>query len=273
MLRNRHFVLMNEADAGEGEGGAGGTATPPAADGGEGTPPSGTVLDGGENGEGGNTHKVGDPDYQYAGKYKSVEDLENGYKEMTSLHTKKMNELNEKLKGFTGSPEEYTLPEDAPKFNDNIMDSLQEWGKENGLSQEAYEDLVSKAYEAEVAKLEAQKSEEMAKLGKDPEARIENLNDKWAATFGEEAVEWMNGKALTAADVEMFESILSANSPSGVHQNGKANVGQVAITDEQLTNAMMAKDSAGMMKMQTNPEYKAMVDEMTRKYNKQRGLA
>lgn len=110
-------------------------------------------------------------------------------------------------------------------------------------------------------------------LGKDAQIRIKNVNDKWAATFGADALGWMNEKAQSAADVEMFESILASQSGSQVNPDGGGYVGDVTITDAQLDEAMFAKDGQGNLKMLADPEYKKMVDSMTSKYNKQRGIA
>jgi len=152
------------------------------------------------------------------------------------------------------------------------MDAMSSWGKENGLSQEAYGDLIGKVAAAEIENQKAYDSEQLQLLGKDAQIRITNINDKWAATFGSEALGWMNDKARSAADVEMFESILASQGSSSVNPDGGGYVGEVAITDAQLDEAMFAKDGTGNLKMLADPEYKAMVDNMTTKYNKQRGI-
>lgn len=242
-MRNRH-VFMEEAEDGVQVGGGSGDSVEFGADG-----------------------------YKYADKYDTPQALEVGYKESVSHHTKKMSEMNEKLKGFAGSPEngEYTIAEEATAYSQPVMDSISNWGIENGLSQDAYNSLLSSVAKAESENLEAYKTEQMGLLGKNAQSRVDNINDKWSARFGDDALEWMNTKALSAQDVEMFESILAQGDASTVNPDGTKPMGEVMITQGQLSEAMFKKDSAGMNKMQTDPEYKRYVDEMTVKYNKQQG--
>lgn len=270
-MKNR-YILMDEAGDGTGAAGGGsgdGAAAPDAANG------TGQILDGGQNGEGGNIVEFGADGYQYAGKYESPQALEEGYKESVAHHTKKMGEMNDKLKGFVGAPEtgEYVVPEGANAYSAPVMESLSKWGAEQGLSQEAYDSLLGSIAAAEVANLEAYKTEQNGLLGHNAEARIQNVNDKWTAKYGEDATEWMNSKAMSAQDVEMFESILANGVASTVNPDGGQPQGEVMITQTQLSEAMFKKDSAGMILMQTDPAYKKLVDDMTTKYNKQRGIA
>lgn len=263
-MRNRYKLMTEEAGA---EAAAGGGN--PAA----GENNLGTVLNGGEDGKGGDIIAFGGEGYKYAGKYDSPELLEQGYNESVTMHTKKMEEVNDKLKGFVGAPEngEYALPEGANTYSQPVMDSLNKWGAENGLSQDAYDSLLSAVMEGEAANIEAFQTEQMAALGTNAEARIQNANDKWTAMFGADATEWMNSKAMTAEDVEMFESILAHNGSSTVNPEGTQPQGAVKITQEQLSEAMFAENSVGGLKMQSDPEYKKTVDEMTAKFNKQQG--
>lgn len=271
-MKLNKYPFMEEA--GTGEGGAGGASATPAA-GGEGdqggAPASGTVLNGGETGAGENVPAFGEDGYKYSGKYDSVELLEKGYNDFATMHKATV----EQLKGFVGAPEsgEYQMPEGAKGYSQPVMDAMQQWGIDSGLSQESYDGLLGVVAKAEADNMTAYKEEQMGLLGKDAAARIQNANDKWTATYGAEATEWMQSKALSAQDVQMFESILEANAGSTVNPDGGQAAGQVMITKDQLSEAMFAKDSAGMMKMQTDPEYKKLVDDMTAKFNKQRGIS
>jgi len=265
-MRTRYILMQEAGDGSEGSGG--GAAAPNTANG------TGTTLDGGQDGQGGDLIEFGADGYKYAGKFESPEALEKGYAESVSMHTTKMTEMNEKLKGFVGAPEggEYAIAEGANTYSAPVMESLSKWGVEQGLSQDAYDSLLGSIAQAEAANLEAYKSEQMGILGHNAEARIQNVNDKWTAKYGEKATEWMNSKAMSAEDVEMFESLLSDGNSSTVNPNGSQAQGQVMITQDQLSEAMFKKDSAGMILMQTSPEYKKLVDDMTAKYNKQRGI-
>jgi len=266
MIKLRH-VFMDGADdgTGNGEGGSGGQGDGGSDDG-------GNILDGGADGHGGNI-EFGGEGYKYAGKYDTPEALESGYKESVSMHTTKMQEMQDKLGGFTGAPEgDYTFPEDAAKFNDGVMTELQTWGKENGLSQDAMVDLVAKVHGADTKNMEGIKTAEMEKLGGDAALRITNANDKWRARFGGESMEMMNNMATSAAAVEFFESVLASGGDQMVNPDGNGGMSPTIISEAELDAAMFAKDSAGMLKMQTSPEYKAEVEKMTALFNKQRGM-
>ena len=76
-----------------------------------------------------------DTEVTYAGgKYKSVSDLEKGYNELQSTFSKK-------LGAFKGAPEDgYTLAEGVE--SSPRLEALQEWGKENQLSNDALNDII-----------------------------------------------------------------------------------------------------------------------------------
>ena len=270
------YVYMDEENAGSVDGGGAGgdngsVVETPAAE--APTIESGTVLNGGADGEGGSVA----PEDKFFGKYNDKDAAEQGYTELQALQTKtkeSLNAANDKLKGFAGAPEggEYTMPEGSSEFSGAAVEAFQEWGAENGLSQDGFSEMLLKVQGMEQAKLEEFKAEQVKLLGVNAQERISNINDKWAATYGADATQWMQSKAMSAQDVEMFESILSQGSPSTVNPSGTAAMGEVKITNEQLSTAMFAKDGSGNMKMQTDPEYKATVDKLTEKYNAQRGI-
>ena len=265
MMKFRH-VFMDGADDGTGDG-AGGSG----GEGDGGSDGGGNILDGGLDGNGGNI-EFGSEGYKYAGKYDTPQALESGYKESVSMHTTKMQEMQDKLGAFVGAPEgDYEFPEDAAKFNDGVMTELQTWGKENGLSQDAMVDLVSKVHGADAKNMESIKASEMEKLGKDGALRITNANDKWRARFGGESMEMMNNMATSAEAVIFFESVLASGSDQIVNPDGSGGMSPTIISEAELDAAMFAKDSAGMLKMQTSPEYKKEVEKMTELFNKQRG--
>lgn len=273
MLINR-YNLMEEEGGGEAAGG-GATITESAAPAAEtpAAPESGTVLDGGADGDGGSVA----PADKLFGKYDDMSAAEKGYTEMQSLQTKtkeSLNAANEKLKGFVGAPEngEYTLPDGASGFSETVLSAISEVGNEVGLSQDAYGQVLSKIAEAEATDLAAYKIEQMGLLGNNAQTRIQNINDEWAAKFGGEALEWMNTKASSAADVEMFESLLASMGGSTVNPSGTQAMGEVKITREQLSEAMMKTDENGNLKRGYDMEYKGTVDAMIEKYNKQQGI-
>jgi len=257
-MRNK-YVFMDEANAGEGGAGGGGGAD------------DGGVLDGGDNGSGG--VEFGADGYKYAGKYATPQELETGYKESVSMHTQKMSEMGDKLKAFVGAPEgDYESVDGTDGYSDPVMKSIQEWGKDNGLSQDAYGSLLKTVRDADAANLETFKADQMKLLGKDADQRITNINDKWAARFGADSLDLMNGMGQTAAQIEFFESILESTSEGRVNPDGSDAGGQMKITQTQIDEMMHKEDSAGMMKMQTDPSYAKEVYSAIEKFNKQQGI-
>ena len=73
----------------------------------------------------------------YAGKYKSVEELEKGY--CHSLQA--LNEIKSELKSFT-APEEYVIPD--VKTHHEIISRAKELAKSTGLSQSQFDAVVRK---------------------------------------------------------------------------------------------------------------------------------
>ncbi len=264
-LLNRllYSKLYSEETGGEVEGG--GAAQADATNDDLSNDNGGDILHGGDNGDGVEL---------LAGKYKTVEELEKGYKESVSMGTKnteKMNDMTEKLKGFAGAPEGDYDAGDAT-YSEAVMTELQTWGKDNGLSQDAFSSLVSAVHGADVANAEASRAAEMNKLGKDAQVRIDNVNDKLLAIFGEDLAAQYQGIGRDAAGVEALEQLVGKFSESTANPDGAGFIGVETITQDKLSELMNARDSAGMIKMQTSPEYAKSVYATIDKYNKQRGI-
>lgn len=228
-------------------------------------------------GEGNPEPKFGEEGYKYASKYVSVEDLEKGYVEQQSHFNAKLTEANEKFGAFKGAPEgDYEPIKDADGnevegFSPDVMSELQAWGKENGLSQDKYEDVITRLKTKLDQSNQAFIQEELKKLGKDADIRIKNINDAWVAQFGEESKDMMNGKIVTAADAEFYESIIEKLGGQQVNPDGtKSTLGTERITHDALNAAMFAKTDSGQRKTLVDPEYAAKVEDMIKQYNKQK---
>jgi hypothetical protein len=72
----------------------------------------------------------------YAGKFKSVEDLENGYKQSLPLYQKNQ-ELESQIKQHTYVPEDYKLPENV-KMRDTQINELKKLAKNAGLNEDQF---------------------------------------------------------------------------------------------------------------------------------------
>lgn len=187
------------------------------------------------------------------GKYKSVSDLERGYKELQSSYSKKTAEFKEQLGAFSGAPEgEYELAEGL-----DVYDEVQAYAKDNQFSNEALNGLAE-AYEAAEAKADqAHLAEQRELLGKDADARINNVVDWARANVGDEKMDALNQMVTTAQGVEIFETIMkltqgTAQAPSQPAQK---------IDADTVRNMQMAKDEYGNRKM-NDPAYAAKVRAM-----------
>jgi len=225
------------------------------------------ILDGGADGSGGETNLL-------AGKFKSADELEKGYTEAVSMSTKKseqLNDLQDKLKGFAGAPEgDYEVVEGFDGYSEPVMNSIAEWGKENGLSQEAYNSLLSSVSAAEAANVEAYQQAEMAAIGKDAQIRIDNANDKLNVIFGEDTAAMIQNIGSSAAGFSAVEAILEKLGESTVNPDGSA-AGATVITQQEIGELLNAKTEGGAPKMNI-PEYAASVNATIEKFNKQQGI-
>jgi len=274
-LLNRilYSKLYSEESGGEAAAGGGGEVLDGGADGNGGevnnaTADAGGTIDGGANGDGVEL---------FAGKYKTVDELVKGYTESVAMSTKSaesMNSMSEKLKGFAGAPEgDYELGKDTVAFNESVMSELGTWGKEQGLSQDAYSDLISKVQAADAAHVEKFNAEQMEILGKDAQVRIDNTNDKLEVIFGSEMAEIFKDVGTSAEGVEALEYLVSRFGENKSNPDGGDFTGEEAITQDELGELMNKKDSAGTPMMQASPAYAKKVYAKIEQYNKQHGIS
>lgn len=196
------------------------------------------------------------PEITYAGKFKSVGDLEKSYLEAQSF-------IGSGLGGFSGAPDEYSLGEEYEANEHSQL--LAEWGKDNQLSNDAYSDLVTKldevnskreeSYKAEEAKY---KSEQMEALGKDGEARVKNASDWTLANLGQEAADSINQLWGGAKGIETIEKIMKLS--QGVAPT--ATPAQTAPSAEKVQQMRFAKNEHGDRLMSVDPKYAAKVREL-----------
>ena len=193
-------------------------------------------------------------EFVYADKFKSVSELEKAYKELQSTFSRK-------LGAFKGAPEDgYTLPDDIP-VDETTAEFLQEWGKENQLSQEGLETLVKNYYERQAqAQAEASKRE-LEALGKNAKERIQNVKDFLAANLGEEYIAAIAPAVGSAKAVEALERLISMTKAPKPAET-KADT----LPDPDRLKAMrFAVNEKGERLMSVDPEYRRKVLEMEAK--------
>ena len=183
------------------------------------------------------------------GKYKSVSELEKGYTELQSTFSKKMG-------AFKGAPESYELAEGIE--SNTRIDALQEWGKENQVSNEALNSIIAMDREATAKATEAYVAEQKELLGKDADTRLTNISDWARANAGEDMMDAFNGMITSAKGVELMEKLMKVSS-------GTAPAAAASPTTthsrETLREMRFAKDAnSGERRMSVDPQYRAKVE-------------
>ncbi len=200
------------------------------------------------------------------GKYDSISSWEDGHKELQKSYTQKTQEYKEAMKGFPGSPEAYELSEGTESTP--RIEALEEWGKDNGLSNDALNSIISMDQEASQKATEAYVAEQKEALGKDADTRLTNISDWARATFGEESMETFNGMITSAKGVELFESAMktmqgTAPAPAQAPQ---------AVSKESLKEMRFAIDkNSGERRMSVDPTYRARVEQLEKEAFERRG--
>lgn len=178
----------------------------------------------------------------YAGKFKTIEELENGYKNAAAVYNE-----NVQLKKSFEAPEEYKVPD-----NQLPADQLQEitaLAKNAGINQSQFEKLVTDAN-----KLSADKRTKIAQV-KDSlgEMTINMITDYVKGNYPEEIAQEMLDKILVDkklrdAALSHREKLLVKTLP-GLGASGSA-FSKKVVTDEELLKASLdfEKDPANMSK-------------------------
>jgi hypothetical protein len=155
--------------------------------------------------------KAGEPRL-YAGKYKTVEDLEEGYKKSYPLYQENET-LKKKLEEVTKTPDDYLTPSEAPLSAEELSE-LKAIAKNSGLTQNHFDKLVFDKHEknkARVAKLEETKKS----LGVE---KLNIINDYVTKHYPEEigtviVDRILEDKKLMDAALRHRETILNSSVP------------------------------------------------------------
>lgn len=180
------------------------------------------------------------------GKYKSVSDLENGYKELQSSYSKK-------LGGFKGAPEAYELAEGIE--SNSRIEALQTWGKTNQLSNEALNEIISMDMATQTAEMESYIAEQKGLLGKEADTRINNVSDWVKANVGADGVKTLGDMLVSAESVKLFEAIIKNSQGTAPAQAPAAK----SVDRDTLNQMRFAKDEYGGRRMSSDPAYRAKV--------------
>ena len=187
------------------------------------------------------------PEWFKDSKYKTVSDQAQAY-----------SELEAKLGGFTGKPDEYTLNEGIEVDNTTLLDGLKEIGTKYNMSNEMLNDLVSMQLKSEETALAEFKEREISNLGENGQARIDNINDWLGANVSEGLKEMLGNAAQTAEDIGFIEEFIKASKGQPL-ASAESVPSSSAYTQEGLNELQFATDERGNRKSR-DPEYRAKVN-------------
>lgn len=183
------------------------------------------------------------------GKYNSVSALEDGYNELQKSYS-------QKLGGFDGAPEEgYTLDEGVE--SSPRLEALQEWGKENQLSNDALNDIIKMDAETTQKAQEAYITEQKEALGKDADTRLTNISDWARAQIGDDGMNTFNAMITSAKGVELMESLMKNSQGRTPTQAPSAKT----VSKDEIKAMRFAIDkNSGERRMSVDPEYRQKVE-------------
>ena len=126
---------------------------------------------------------------------------------------KQITQYSEKLKAFSGAPEEYEESEDIKK---NVFAvGLKELGKKIGLNQPGFDNLIemynkSKEIESEKVKniLMQQQKEEVKKIG--GVSKLKEIQAKFTDAFGDNSTQWLKKYLKSYDDYVNFDRMISS---------------------------------------------------------------
>lgn len=141
--------------------------------------------------------------------FKNISEQARAYNEAR----KQITQYSEKLKGFSGAPEQY---EEVGDIKDNVFAAgLKELGKKIGLNQTGFDNLLevynkSKEIEAEKVKniLLEQKNEERKKIG--GIGKLKEIETRFIDTFGDSSIPWLRRTLKTHDDYLNLERLISS---------------------------------------------------------------
>lgn len=177
--------------------------------------------------------KTDTPQSLLAGKYKSVEALEEGYK---NLSTK----LREQ-KTTTDLPESYTAPEELGlTFDTDGFNHMQSAFKEAGLNQEQVDKLLG-AY-ATIAPQSVNLDAEKAALGDGADARLAKLGQFIGRHFSDDEQAELDILASTAGGVKVLEKLMTMSGEKPVPADSASAAEGVADLRQKAMAMLSEKD-------------------------------
>lgn len=200
------------------------------------------------------------PDWYRADKYKTMADQAKAYPELAKL-----------MGAFTGAPKDGKYDVKLPEQLDGSLDlehpllkTFTEWAREHQMNNESYNQVVGMlaAYEAELAPDPAAVK---AALGDDADTRIRNVSAWAKANLALDQYELLREATAgpqAAAVFKLTETLIAkARQPRTAKPGQDVPAGQ--LTGEEAIKAAQGKIGPdGKRMVETDPNYRAMVDRM-----------
>ena len=203
------------------------------------------------------------PEYFNDKKYKTL-----------SAQAKAQRELEKKLGGFTGAPDEYEVKvSDLTREkgielskDDPLITEFIEIAKKNNMNQELFSECVELAAQMEVARSEAQSQyieNEMKNLGKNAQKRIDDLQAWGAANLPEDMQEGFRQMFSTAATVEVAEQIIGKLLEKGVSPQGGYQASQ--YTEADVQEMQFKTNEFGQRLIEVDPAFRKKYEDISSK--------
>jgi hypothetical protein len=195
----------------------------------------------------------------YAGKFKTVEELEAGYNNSAKVYQEN-EDLKKSMAESTHVPDDYTIPSDNTLHQDDIAE-LKQAAKESGLTQAQFERLAAKQNQTVKAKYD---SFENAKkeLGTD---NLNLLQDFLSKTYPDKVAdkilsEAIRDKGLRDQLLEQRTKVLNSSVP-GSNQVTHGTYNNVTHEDIRKQRDIMMK-SRGKARVEAQKRYVALSSQM-----------
>ena len=179
-------------------------------------------------------------------KFNNVDDLVKSYKMLES-----------KIGSFKGAPDEYTMEDHD--MESPVMSGLADTAKELNMSNEAFNQFVGKYESIRSDMNDLEMREEMGKLGKNAEGRINSLNQQIDANMNEHQAEVLRNMATSADNIAVIEQLLQGRQSTPTTMQTSSN----APTDSEIQAMLFAKNENGQLKMEVDSAYADKVNRLT----------
>jgi len=171
---------------------------------------------------------------------------------------KSYNELNSKFGGFTGAPKEGYAPFEGYEEGDEMVSAFTEWAQKGNMSQDMLnEGFAILAAQAGVS-AEVSVENELAKLGDNPQARIDKVDNYLRSNLSADKYIEMAEVAKTAEGIKLVEALIPAQAQPKLSGGIPSESGLTLADVHEMANK---KDENGNYMRSVDPAYEKKVME------------